>query len=86
LYESLVPCAQVILARVVCSVGQPEADDRRADLLRDLDTLAAVFERLRAYPFVRVAQAPEPVRVLAEQIRVDRPDPDASTSCVVAER
>jgi hypothetical protein len=59
--EPRVPLAQVVLAWIVRPVGQPEADDRGADLLRDLDALAAVLERLRAHTFVRVAEAPEPV-------------------------
>ena len=74
------PVAQVVLAGVVRSVGEPEADDRRADLLRDLDALAAVLERLRAHLRVRVAEASEPVGVVAEEIRVDRADPDALRS------
>src|SRR5207247_3198416 len=80
------PSAQVVLAGIVRSVGQPEADDRGADLLCDLDGLAAVVERLRANTVVRVAQASEPVRVVAEEIRIDRPDPEASVGRIVAER
>ena len=57
-----------------------------ADLLRDLDALAAVVERLRAHVRVGMAEAPEPVLVLAEQVRVDRADPDAAAGGVVAER
>ena len=84
--EPRVASAQVVLAGVVRPIGEPEADDRRADLLRDLDALAAVLHRLRAHARVRVADAPEPVLVLAEQVRVDRADPDAPAGGVVAER
>jgi hypothetical protein len=81
-----VTVAEVVLTRIVRSVGEPEADDRRADLLRDLHALAAVRERLRAHLRVGMTQAPEPVRVVSEQIRIDRADPDAALAGVVAER
>jgi len=78
--------AQVVLAGVVRPVGQPEADDRRADLLGDLDAFAAVVEGAPAHLGVRMADAAEPVLVLAEEVRVDRPDPHALLLRVGAER
>ena len=79
------PLAQVVLARVVRPVGEPEADDRGADLLRDLDALDAVLERLRAHGGVGVAEAAEPVVVVAEQVRVDGADADAEPLGVAAQ-
>ena len=84
--ETRMPFAQIVLAGVVRPVGEPEADDRGAELLRDLDALAAVVERLRAHARVGVTDAPEPVRVVAEQVRIDRADPDALLLRVTAER
>ena len=83
--EPRVPLAQIVLSWIVRAVGKPETDDRGADLLRDLQALAAVLERLLAHTFVRMAQAPEPVRVVPEEVRVDRPDSDAAIGCVPAQ-
>ena len=69
--------AQVVLTRVVRSVSDPEADDRRPDELRDLDALETVVDGLSAHGRVRVAQAAEPVDVVLEQVRVDCADTDA---------
>src|SRR6202040_1364206 len=79
-HEPFVPSPQVVLARIVRSVGQPQADDRGADLARNFDTLAAVRQRLRTHARVGIADAPEAVRILAEEIRVDRANSDASAS------
>src|SRR5262249_23538231 len=56
------------------------------ELLRDLDALATVFESPRTHQSIRVADASEPVRVVAEEVRVDRADPDPALPRVVAER
>ena len=68
--------AEIVLARVVGAVGEPEADDRRADFLGDLDALEAVVECPPSHRSVRVADAAEAVLVLAEEVRVDRSDAD----------
>ena len=46
----------------------------------------AVVERLRADARVRVAEAAEPVVVVAEEVRVDGADPDALRPARAAER
>jgi hypothetical protein len=69
--------AQVVLARVVRAVGEPEADVGRADRRRDLDALEAVLERLPPDARVGVAEAAEPVLVVLEQVRVDGAEADA---------
>jgi hypothetical protein len=72
-----VPAAQVVLAGVVGPVREPEADDRRAHLLRNLDAFQAVAYGLRANARVGVADAAEPIVVVAEEVRVDPTDADA---------
>ena len=72
--QACVAPPEVVLARVVRAVGEPEADRGRSDLAGDLDALEAVLERLPANRLVRVAQAAEAVGVIAEDVRVDRAD------------
>ena len=86
LRQPRVPRREVVLAGVVRPVGEPEADRRRPDLARDLDALAAVLERLRANLGVGMAEAAEPILVRAEQVRVDRAEPDALRLRVAAQR
>src|SRR5262249_62201957 len=81
--EPRVPVAEVVLPRVVRPVGEPEAQDRRADMPGDLDALVAVVERPSAHVLIRVADAPEPVLVVAERVRVDRADPEPALGGVL---
>src|SRR5204862_7861351 len=83
--ESRVAIAEVVLAGIVRAVGKPEADRRRAHLLRDLDAIAAMPQRLSADGGIRVAEASEAVGVVAEKVRVDRPDPHSLLLGVAAE-
>ena len=73
--EAGVASSEIVLARIVRAVRQPEADCGRADLLGDFYALSAVVERPLTDTRVRVTDAPELVRILSEQIRVDRADP-----------
>jgi hypothetical protein len=75
--QAQVSAPKVVLSRVVRAVREPEADDRRTDLGGDADALTAVLERLCANTRVGVTDAAEPVDVLTEQVRIDRPDPYA---------
>src|SRR5207244_2994266 len=84
--EPCIPAAQVVLARVVRAVREPEADELRAELLGDRDALEAVVEGLPADARVWIADAAEPVLVLAEQVRVDRADADPALLCVPPKR
>src|SRR3954452_3795577 len=68
--EPLMARAQVVLAGVVRSAREPEADERRPDLLRDGDALAAVLDGLRAHARVGVAKAAQPELVGAEEVRI----------------
>src|SRR5262249_31675082 len=81
--EPRMPVAEIVLAWIVRSVGEPEAEDRGADAAGDLDALAAVVECPCTHLLVRVAQAPEPVVVVAERVRVDRADPESALGCVL---
>ena len=47
--EPPVARAQAVLPGIVRAVGEPQADERRAGLLRDLDALPAVLEREPAH-------------------------------------
>ena len=67
------PVSEVVLARIVRPIREPEADDARSELLRDVDAFAAMAQSARADGHVGVAQAAEAVLVVAEEIRVDRP-------------
>src|SRR4029077_19510810 len=78
--------AEVVLARVVRAVGEPEADDRRAELPGDLDALQAVVEGESPHARIGMTHAPEPVVVLAEEVRVDRADADAALLGVAPQR
>src|SRR5262245_8207099 len=69
-----VALAQVILTWIVRSVGEPEADDRRADLGSDLHALQAVPYRPLSNSGVRMTDAPEAVPIVAEQVEVDCAD------------
>src|SRR5262249_8955515 len=83
--EARVTLRERVLARVVRAVREPEADDRRPQLVRDRDALAAVIERARSYEGIRIAEAPERVRVVAEEVGIDRADPDPVRVRIVAE-
>ena len=84
--QAPVPVAKVVLPGIVRPVGEPEADRRRAELLGDLDALSAVGERLRANALVGMAEASQPVVVIAEEVGVDRADPDALLLGVASQR
>src|SRR5437899_580284 len=72
--------AKVVLPRIVGSVGQPQADDRRSDPFRDLDALEHVIDRSDTSRRRGVPQAPQHVLVILEEIWVDSPDGDSLPS------
>src|SRR6476619_1112850 len=80
------PRRQVVLAGVIRPVREPESDRRRPHLARDLDALATVLERPGADVGARVAEAAEPILVRAEQIRVDRAEPDTLRLRIASQR
>ena len=69
--------SQVVLPRVVRSVGEPKADDLRAEPACDLDALEAVVECAAPNGRVGIGEASEPIGVVSEEVRVDCADPDA---------
>jgi hypothetical protein len=62
----------VVLARVVGAVGEPQLEVARAGLVHDVDALEEVVDRLAPDPRVGVADAAEHVVVVLEDVRVDR--------------
>ncbi len=67
----------VVLARVVGAVGEPQLQVLRAGRVHDVDALQQVRQRLLAHPRVGVADAAEPVVVILEDVGVDGADFDA---------
>ncbi len=62
--------------RGIRPVGEPQRQVRRSGDVHDVDALQQVVQRLAAHRRVRVADAAQPVVVLLEHVRVDRPDLD----------
>src|SRR5579884_1143963 len=69
--------AQIVLAGIVGAVGQPEADDMRANRLRNLDALQHVIDGSLPYRFIEVAQAAQSIHVFLKEIGVDGPQAQA---------
>ena len=78
--------ADVVLARVVGAVGQPDLEVARAGLGHDLDAAQVVVDRLLADRRVDVGEAAELVVVVLEGVRVDGAERDAVVLGVRAER
>ncbi len=76
----------VVLARVVGAVGEPELEVPAAGRVHDVDALEEVRERLLPRLRVGVADAPELVVVVLEDVGVDRADLDAVALGVRGER
>ena len=72
--EPVLASADVVLSRVIGAVSEPQAYGRRAHLGRDLDALEQVVGGLATDLRVRVANAPQAVLVLLENIGVDSAD------------
>ena len=74
-----------VLPRVVRAVCQPDLQGRRAGGPHDVDALQVVGDRLGADPFVGVAQGPQLVVLVLEDVGVDGPDGDALVLGVAAQ-
>ena len=75
--EPLAAGGERVLTRVVGAVGKPERDRVGAGLAGDLDAREQVVDRSAPNVLVRVAEAPELVRGLLKQVRVDRAESQA---------
>src|SRR5215831_15501629 len=75
--------AKVILPWVVRAIRQPQADDVRANLLRDVDALDHMLDGPLSHLRIEVTQAAEAIHFLLEEIRVDRPDLQPKTAGVL---
>src|ERR1700674_4132337 len=62
--------AQVILSGIIGAISQPQADHVRVNLLRDVDALDYMRDRLLAHSPVEMAQAAEAVRVILKEVRI----------------
>jgi hypothetical protein len=83
--QPLLPVAQVVLARVVGAVGQPQLQVGGAGLPHDLDALGVVLYGLAADRLVGVRERAELVVVVLEQVRVDAADLHAEVGGVLGE-
>src|SRR4051794_12704632 len=77
---------KVVLAGVVCAVGEPQRLRRRAKLGRDPDALEEVLDRLAPDRLVRVRHRAELVVGVLEQVGVDGADPQTELVGVAAQR
>ena len=75
--EPVLALADVLRARVVRAVGEPQRDVARAQLTGDVDALAQVGERLGAHRRIGVAHRAVLVALILEQVRVDGAGADA---------
>ena len=71
----LAPRHEVVLARVVGAVGEPQRLRGRAERVRDLHALEQVVGRLAAHAGIGVRDRAELVVRVLEEVRVDRADP-----------
>src|ERR1700680_1861287 len=62
--------AQVILSGIISAISQPQADNARTNLLRNVDALDYMRDRLFAHSPVEMAQAAETVRVILKEVGI----------------
>jgi hypothetical protein len=84
--EPVLAPPDVVLARVVRAVGEPQLEVARAGRVHDIDALEQVVDGLLPDPRVGVADAAQHVVVVLERVRVDRPQRDAQLPGVGRER
>ena len=80
--EPILAGADVVLARVVRPVREPQLEVPRAGRVHDVDAGEEVVQRLAAHARIRVAHAAEHVVVVLEDVRVDRAQADAEVGRV----
>ncbi len=83
--DGVLPGADVVLARVVRAVREPDLQVARARRRHDLQALEVVVDRLAAHARVPGGQRPELVGLLLERVRVDRPELHALVLRVAAQ-
>ena len=83
--EAVLARPDVVLARIVRPVREPQLEVARAGRVHDVDAGEQVVERLAADPRVRVADAAEHVVVVLEDVRVDRAEADAEIGGVAGQ-
>src|SRR5690348_16172264 len=76
------PPTEIILPSIIRAIGQPQADDIRADGLCDLDALQHMLDRSLSYPIVKMAQTPETVDIVLKEVRIHGPDMHAKFTCI----
>src|SRR6201999_3947576 len=75
--ESVLPPADVLLARVVGSVGEPDLEVDGPGGIHDVDALEVMVDRLLADLRIDVCERPELVVVTPNGVRIDRSQLDA---------
>ena len=70
--QPVLASADVVLAGVVRPVREPQLEIARPGRVHDVDAGEEMVERLPADARIRVADAPEHVVVVLEDVRVDR--------------
>ncbi len=83
--QPILASPDVVLARVVRPVREPQLQVARARCVHDVDAGKEMVERLAAHPRIRIAHAAEHVVVVLEDVRVDRPEADAGVGGVPRE-
>ena len=65
---------QIILPRVVGAIGEPQAEQARANRLRNLHALHQVRHRAAAHRGIGMADAAQPVDIVLEDVGIHRAD------------
>jgi hypothetical protein len=84
--QAVLPGPDVVLARVVGAVGEPQFEVGRSGGVHDVDALEQVGHGLLAHPWVGVADAAQLVVVVLEDVGVDGADTDPEVAGVPGQR
>jgi hypothetical protein len=77
--EAVLAGPDVVLARIVRAVGEPQLEVARPGRVHDVDALEQVVDGLLADTGVRMADRTQHVVVVLERVRVDRPSATPSS-------